>query len=193
IEIDPSARSYAFMGLSYRNQGRFDEARKYFDEGLRKDPHNSTCLFNLGFIEERQGNGVKAEAMFQAALKWNPEYSEALLELANLRTKEKRYTDAADLLRRYVKGSRDPASGYYKLAMVERSLHQTEAARRDLKVFQTLSKNSAAGPYPYQHLFDYLDNRSKLSAQERSELDVTELNEQIKSHPGQPQDLYLLA
>ena len=93
----------------------------------------------------------------------------------------------------YVKVSRDPAAGYYKLAMVERSLHQTAAAQRDLNVFQTLSKNAATGPYPYQHLFDYLDNRSKLSAQERTQLDITELNEQIQKHPGQPQDLYLLA
>src|SRR5207245_2030733 len=86
----------------------------------------------------------------------------------------------------------DPSSGYYKLAMVERSLHQMEAAERDLKVFQTLSKNSTTGPYPYQHLFDYLENRSKLTPQERAQLDVTELLQQIKKNPGQPQDLYLL-
>src|SRR5205807_6381045 len=55
IELEPSARSYAFMGLSQRHLGRFDEARKYFEEGLKKDPHNASCLFNLGFIEERQG------------------------------------------------------------------------------------------------------------------------------------------
>jgi tetratricopeptide (TPR) repeat protein len=30
IELDPSARSYAFMGLSYRHLGRFPEALKYF-------------------------------------------------------------------------------------------------------------------------------------------------------------------
>jgi hypothetical protein len=75
-----------------------------------------------------------------------------------------------------VKVSREPASGYYKLAMVERSLHQTEAAQRDLSVFQTLSKDASAGPYPYQHLFDYLDNRSNLAPQERTQLDLTELH-----------------
>jgi tetratricopeptide (TPR) repeat protein len=77
--------------------------------------------------------------------------------------------------------------------MVERSLHQTVAAQRDLSVFQTLSKNSSTGPYPYQDLFDYLDRRSQLSSQQRTQLDVTELTEQIQKHPGQPQDMYLLA
>ena len=193
IELDPSARSYAFLGLSYRHLGRFDEARKYFQEGLKLDPRNASCLFNMGYIEGRQGNQAAAEQLFQQALKSNPDFSEALLELANLRIAGKKFEEAATLLRRYVKVSRDPASGYYKLAMVERSLHQTEAAQRDLSVFQTLSKDSSPGPYPYQHLFEYLDNRSNLAPQARTQLDQTELVEQIKKHPDRPQDLYLLA
>ncbi len=193
IELDPAARSYAFMGLSYRHLGRFDDALKYFQQGLQRDPHNTSCLFNIGFIEERQGNYARAEELFQQALRSTPDFPEALVELANLRAKDKKYAEAVDLLRRFVKVARDPADGYYKLAMAERNLHQTAAAQRDLSVFQTLSKNAAAGPYPYQHLFDYLDNRSKLSAQERTQMDVAELNEQIKKHPGRPQDLYLLA
>jgi tetratricopeptide (TPR) repeat protein len=193
IALDPSARSYTFMGLSYRHLGRFDEALKYFNQGLKLDPANPSCLFNIGYIQERQGSYAEADRLFQQALRSNPDFSEALLELANLRTREKKYAEAADLLRRYVKVSRDAATGYYKLAMVERNLHQTAAAQRDLNVFQTLSKNSATGPVPYQHLFDYLDNRTRLSAQARSQLDITELNEQIKKHPGQSQDLYLLA
>ena len=193
IAVEPSAGSYAFMGLSYRHLGRFDEAKKYFQEGLKLDRRNASCLFNMGYIEERQGNHAAAETFFQEALKSNPDFSEALLELANLRINNKKFEEAVELLRRYVKVSRDPASGYYKLAMVERSLHQTEAAQRDLNVFQTLSKNSSTGPQPYQHLFDYLDNRAALSARERSQLDLTQLTEQIQKHPGQPQDLYLLA
>src|SRR2546425_1739646 len=193
IQLDPSPRSYTFMGLSYRHLGRFDDARKYFQEGLKKDPHNASCLFNMGYIEERQGNHARAEELFQQALRSNPDYSEALLELANLRIADKRLEEAADLLRRYVKVSRNAAAGYYKLAMVERSLHQLAAAQRDLNVFQTLSKDASPGPYPYQHLFDYLDNRSSLSPQARTQLDLTELTEQIQKHPDQPQDLYLMA
>jgi tetratricopeptide (TPR) repeat protein len=193
IAMDPSARSYAFMGLSYRHLGRFDEATKYFSQGLKLDPHNASCLYNLGYIEERQGNSARADELFQQALRSNPDFSDALLELANLRVKDKKYAEAVELLRHYVKVGHDVATGYYKLAMVERSLHQTAAAQRDLSVFQTLSKNSSTGPMPYQHLFDYLNNRSQLSPEARTELDAAELNEQIKKHPGQTQDLYLLA
>jgi tetratricopeptide (TPR) repeat protein len=140
IKLDPSARSYVFLGISYRHLGRFDEAKQYFQDGLKLDPHNSACLFNLGFIAERQGDYAQAEAMFQQALHSNPDFAAALLELANLRIVSKKYSEAADLLRKYVEISHNPATGYYKLAMVERNLHQTEAADRDLKVFQTLSQ-----------------------------------------------------
>jgi tetratricopeptide (TPR) repeat protein len=157
IDLAPTAQSYAFMGISYRRLGRFDKAREYFEAGLKRDPHNASCLFNIGYIEERQGHPARAEEFFQQALRYNPDFSEAILELADLRITSKRFEDAAVLLRKYVKVSREPASGYYKLAMVEKSLHQTEASQRDLKVFQTLSKDSASGPQPYQHIFDYVD------------------------------------
>jgi tetratricopeptide (TPR) repeat protein len=193
VELDPSARSYAFLGLSYRRLGRFDEARKYFQQGLQHDHHDAICLFNLGYMEERQGNGASAEALFEQTLRYQPDFSEALLELANLRIANKKFAEAAGLLRRYVKVSHNPSTGYYKLSMVERSLHQNEAADRDLHVFQTLAKDAPTGPYPYQHLFDYLDSRSELAPLARAQLDLKELTEQIQKHPDQPQDLYLLA
>jgi tetratricopeptide (TPR) repeat protein len=193
IELDPTARSYAFMGLSYRHLGRFDEAMKYFQEGRKRDPRNVSCLFNVGFIEERQGNNARAEELFQETLRINPDFPEALLELANLRIASKRFEEAEVLLRKYVRVSRDPATGYYKLAMAERSLHQTAAAQRDLSVFQTFSKNAPTGPYPYQHLFEYLDNRSNLAPEARTQLDLTNLADEIRKHPDQPQNLYLLA
>jgi tetratricopeptide (TPR) repeat protein len=62
-----------------------------------------------------------------------------------------------------------------------------------LQEFQALSHDAAAGSYPYQHLFDYLDNRSNLASAERTQMDLTELTDEIRKHPGQSQDLYLLA
>jgi tetratricopeptide (TPR) repeat protein len=193
LDVDKSGRPYAFLGLSYRNLGRFDEATTYFQKGLAIDPRNSTCLFNLGFIAERQGQAEAAEHYFEQTLQYVPDFSDALLELANLRIAAKRLPEAEELLRRYVKSAHDPSNGYYKLAMVERSLHETEAANRDLNVFKTMSKNASSGPYPYEHLFDYLDSRSQLAAGARQQSDIEELKNEIKRHPNQPENLYMLA
>jgi tetratricopeptide (TPR) repeat protein len=193
LKIENSARSYSFLGLSYRNLGRFDEAKKYFEEGIKLDPHNTSCLFNLGFIAERQGDAAAAENYFQQTLRSNPGFPDALLELANIRMSAKKYQEAEELLRRYVRVSRDPANGYYKLAMAERALHETAAAERDLNSFKSLSKNSASGPLPFENLFDYLNNRSNLAPGARTQLDLAELTNEVKKHPDQPQNLYLLA
>jgi tetratricopeptide (TPR) repeat protein len=192
IELDPSARSYGFVALAYRNLGRFDDARRYVSDGLKRDPHNNACLLNLGFIDEAQGDHAGAEAAFREILRADPDFPDALLELANLRIAHKLYPEAADLLTRYIRVGQHPATGYYKLAMVERNLHHTSEADRDLKEFQSLSKSSSTGPLPFQHLFDNLDSRSKLDSRSREQLDIADLNDQIEKHPDQPEDLYLL-
>ncbi|HLW79158.1 MAG TPA: tetratricopeptide repeat protein, partial [Terriglobia bacterium] len=76
LELDPSAPSYVFMGLCYRHLGRFDEAKKYFNLGLEKDPRNAACLYNLGFIANKQGDQAAAETFLEAALHTNPDYDD---------------------------------------------------------------------------------------------------------------------
>ena len=193
VDIEHSARSYAFLGMAYRNLGRFDDARQQLQLGLHQDPRSGLCLYNLGYIAERQGDASAAEKYLDQALEYSPNFADAMLELANLDMAAHRPQAAEGLLRRFVRVSRDPAPGYYKLAMVERSLHQTEAANHDLAAFKTLSQQSGSGPMPYQHLFDYLDNRSKLPLETREQVDVQQVVAEAKQRPDQPENLYFLA
>ncbi len=193
VEIEPSVRSYAFLGLAHTYLGRFDEAKRDFQSGLKLEPHNSFCLFQLGYIAKVRGDSTGAEAILLKVLQSNPEYPDALLELANIRIEGKRFSEAAELLRKYVRVSSNPATGYYKLAMVEKKLHETAAAERDMAQFQSLSKDASFASHPYDHLFDYLDNRSRLAPDAQVQHDLAELIEQIKLHPEQPEILYALA
>jgi tetratricopeptide (TPR) repeat protein len=193
LAIENSARSYSFLGVAYRNSGRFDDAKEYFQRGLKLDPHNVSCLFNLGVIAQSQGDASDAEMYFLETLRADPNFPDALLGLANLRIASKKFPEAEELLEKYIQVGHDPATGHYKLAMVERSLHQTAAADRDLDAFRNLSRNATAGPLPYQNLFDYLENRLSLTPSARNELDITELSNEVRRHPDRPQSLYLLA
>jgi len=193
IDLDPSARSYAFMGLSYRHQGQFDEAKKYFNEGLAKDPRNAPCLFNLGYIEHKQGHYVEAEKYLAQALEVDPNYAAALYDMAGVKMSEKKYAEALPLLRRAAELLPQPGEAYYKLATAERNLHQSEAAQRDMKVFETLSKDPKSGPYPFQHLFESVGQRAELPLQARAEFDIEELRTEAQRNPDRPSNFYLLA
>ena len=193
LRADPSARSYAFMGLCYRNLGRFQEAQKYFEQGLKADARDPSCLYNLGYIASRQGQYDLGEKWLKQALEVDPNYYEALLELGNLKMHQKEFAEAVPLLRKCTQLDPRPAPVYYRLQAAERSLHQTEAADRDLKIFQTLSKNPAPLPYPFQHLYDYLGQRANLSPQQKTQIDLDQLEHEVKVHSGQPQNLYFLA
>ncbi|PYV07190.1 MAG: hypothetical protein DMG26_01005 [Acidobacteria bacterium] len=193
IKLDPSARSYAFMGLCYRHLGRFEEAKKYLDEGLKKDPRNPTCLYNLGYIASKQGDQAQAEKLLAEALRAAPDFDDALYELASVKMAQQKFEEAIPLLRRSAGTSPKPAEAYYKLATAERILHQKEAAERDMKIFETLAKDPSSGPYPFQHLFDYLSQRSALPESNRAEVELRELRQQVERHPENPRDLYLLA
>jgi tetratricopeptide (TPR) repeat protein len=192
-QIDPTARPYGFLSFCYRYLGRFDEAKRTSLEGLKIDPHNLACLFNLGAVLNEQGNAAEAEKYLTEVLKIDPNYDQALMELASLKMAMKKYEEATPLLRHAMEVSRDPGPAYYKLATVERDLHRTEDAQRDLKIFQTLSKSSSRTAIPYQNIFEFASRRESLAPQARLELDLKTLEAELKRHPADPQDLYMLA
>jgi tetratricopeptide (TPR) repeat protein len=193
IRLEPSARSYALLGTCYRQLGRFDEAKKSLNEGLKLNPEDVACLYNLGYMESKQDNLREAEQLLRRAVQVNPNHSEALYELASLNMIGGRYEEAVSLLQRCAQLTSKPARVYYKLTIAQRRLNRLEAAERDLKIFQTLSKDPPPSPYPFQRFFEYLDQRAEMSAQEKTEFDLQELLLELKQQPDQPRKLYLVA
>ena len=193
VSIDPSPRSYVFMGLCYRHLGKFDEAKDYLKKSLSADPNNVPALFNLGFIARKERDYPAADKYLQRAVQLDGNYPEALFELGSLKMDEKKYEEGLPLFRHFVEVTANPTQGYYKLAICERNLHQQEAAERDMNIFKTLSKSPQPAPYPLQHFFDYLQRRSTLSEEQQNEADLRDLELEVRQHPDRPRSLYLLA
>src|SRR5207302_2415122 len=141
ISLDPSPRSYVFMGLCYRHLGQYEEAKRYLKQSLSVDPNNLPALFNFGFIARKEGDYPLAAQFLQRALRLDKDYPEALFEFGSLKMDQKKYGEAVSSFRHFVEVSPNPADGYYKLALCERTLHQLDAAQRDMNVFTTLSKS----------------------------------------------------
>jgi tetratricopeptide (TPR) repeat protein len=193
LKLDPSARSYAYMGLCQRHLGKMQEASEYFTQGLKLDAQDPVILFNLAVIARSQGQQAQAEHFLQRALKSDSTYADALFELGNLYMDEKRFGEAVPVLRRSAELSQKPAQSYYKLSIAERSLHQIDAADRDLKVFLTLSKNPDPGPYPLQNFFEHVGKRGDLSAGDKTQAELVDIEIEVKQHPDRPRSLYQLA
>jgi tetratricopeptide (TPR) repeat protein len=193
LQVDPSATSELFMGLFYRNQGQFAEAVKYFQDGVRKDPSSADCLYNLGYIADKQGNYPLAESYLARALRISPNDGDALFELASVRIERSDVAGAVPLLRRCAQLFPDQARVYYKLAMAERSLHESRAAGADLRIFETLAKNPAPASMPFQHFLQNVNEKTSLPSRQRAQLDLSELLAETKAHPDRPRNLYLLA
>jgi tetratricopeptide (TPR) repeat protein len=189
IKLDPSAASYAFMGITYERLGRFDEARKVLTQGLAKDLRNAACLYTLGFIAQKQSEDIQAERLLTAALRSDPGFGDALYALATLKMRQGNYADAIPLLRRYITAAPDSARAYYKLSVAERNLQQTAAASGDLNTFEALSKNKGSDRPQVQQFF----SSSNLSVSgKRMRINIAALDHQIDSHGDNPQYLCLL-
>jgi tetratricopeptide (TPR) repeat protein len=193
LKLQPSASSYAFMGLYYLHKGQFTEAKKNFQEGLSKDARNAQCVYNLGLIASKQGDFPTAEKFLGRALHLNPDYADALYELASVKVSERNFASALPLLRHYVELKPNESKGYYKLAIAERSLHRTQAADDDFKIFETLAKNPAPGPMPFQNFLEGVSQKVSLTPPEQARSDLHDLLAQVKLHPERPRLLYLLA
>lgn len=193
LALDPSPRSYVFMGLCYLHLGKYDEAKHYFKQSLSADPNYLPALYNLGVIARGQDDPALSVRYLQRAVRLDGDYPEAVFELGNLMLDQRKFADAAPLFRHFVEVSPTSAPGYYKLAMAERGLHETADADRDLKIFMTLSKSPQPLPYPLRHVFDFLERRSTMTAQQRNDLEIRQLELEVKQHPDRPRSFYLLA
>ena len=70
LKKDPNQVSfYNYIGLSYRQIGKLDNAEKIFQKGLVLFPNSLSIICNLGSLYRVMLNYDKAESFFQRGLK----------------------------------------------------------------------------------------------------------------------------
>ncbi|MCB2198798.1 tetratricopeptide repeat protein [bacterium] len=79
------------LGVCLLRQDRNDEAYDVFRELTRKDPKNTQAWNNLGVAAELQGKREMAETCYRAALRLNPDFEDARINLIRI-LKQKRVT-----------------------------------------------------------------------------------------------------
>lgn len=70
--LDPdSPEAHNQLGITYRFQGRYDEAQRAFEKALKVDPDFAEALVNQGIIRMEQGNTAGAKDAYKRAVRLN--------------------------------------------------------------------------------------------------------------------------
>lgn len=100
------------------------------------------AAYNMGVVQESEGATRKAASRYQQALKKNPDFSPALLNLVRLYLRMGQTSDADSLARKYM--DRRPENMSHRAAHLEVDLHKgqyEEAIRASKKILRRDEKN----------------------------------------------------
>jgi tetratricopeptide (TPR) repeat protein len=92
--------AYENMGQALRERGQLEDALESYKKALTVVPSHSPALEamirnDLGLVLTRQGKSAEALPQFDAAIRLNPAFAEAQINLGNALAADGRYTDAA--------------------------------------------------------------------------------------------------
>ena len=102
----------------YFNNGRFDQAQRWFKELTKLEPKSAEHPYRLGYIAYQAGDKKKAAEYFAQALGLNPQHYGALYNLGVIRTEQKRYQEAIELFERCVAAEPKAADPYRQLGRI---------------------------------------------------------------------------
>lgn len=87
IELNPAGRAGYFnnIGISYLDQNKLEDAKKYFEMAVRENKDFSTAYNNLGSVYEKMGDKEKAKQNYKKAVEADPSNQTAKDNLSKLK------------------------------------------------------------------------------------------------------------
>jgi len=111
-------------------QGRYDDAQEQFDRaiGIRENDSSWIEMTNAGVCVANKPDVALAEQYFRDALRLRPNYGEALLQLAALKSRSGEHLTGRAFLQRYMAANDSSAAALYLAIQIETSLGDERAA-----------------------------------------------------------------
>ena len=165
LVIDPqNIRIHKSLAQIYLRSNKLSDAQKTYNFILNLAPSDSESHFFLGTVYEEQGKRYEAIEKFKAALKFNPEYADALNSLGYLYAEESiNLEEAEEMLKKAL--TYEPNNGAYidSLGWIHFKQGRIKEAIQELE--------RAIGVFPdpviYEHLGDaYLKEGNLIKARE---------------------------
>ena len=119
------------------------EARKEFEAELKLNPSDAVAEYEIGQILLAENQQPEAGARFERALTLAPDFAEALVAVARMRSDARRYGDAISLLERAVRLQPENESAHYNLMLAYRNAGRTADALREKAAIDKLQRPPA--------------------------------------------------
>lgn len=143
LELDPDRVLPLFaLGLSFRDQKRFAEAREALTESLQLMPSHADSLVVLAEVEEGMGELESAEKHLERAFELGGDSAEALYVLGKIRHSQGRYEEARDALVRSIELDPKPRKAHYVLSLAYARLGDRESSRKALELYREKTKEA---------------------------------------------------
>lgn len=126
-------------GVYLCQTNRQKQAMSHFTKAL-EDPFYSSpsvALTNAGSCAMRQGEGAKADEYLRAALKIEPDFPDALVNMAELKFEEKNYLSARAFIQRYEAAASHDAESLLLAYRIETAAGDAKTAAKYRRVLET--------------------------------------------------------
>ena len=117
-----------------------EQAKKEFEAELALNPADAVAEYQVAQILGTQGHKADAAIRYERAAKLRPDFPEAIIAVAKIRSDAKRYDDAVALLERAVKLQPRGEIAHYNLMMAYRNAGRTSDAQREKAELDKLQK-----------------------------------------------------
>lgn len=111
MPMDEASRRLLDRGREHYAAGEYDKAGRCLAQVLRNRHAFADVYHMLGVIYAHRGLAKRAQGMYEAALKLNPAYTEAAMNLAVSLNEEGRFDEAREVHRRMLSARRPPGAG----------------------------------------------------------------------------------
>ncbi len=146
LDLDPkNSNAQNNYGAFLCRRGRIKEAEAHFRAALDNPlyAHPEQAWSNWGFCAVKAGDNAKAEIYLRRALHRNPKFAPALLEMARLGYRRKRWRQARAYLERYRAVAPNTPGGLWLAIRIERQLGNRNAAASDALLLKSKYPDSA--------------------------------------------------
>ena len=161
-DLDASdARCYYFLSKAYDSSpGQADEVIRRFRRFAELQPQNGHALYYYAMsmwkgrrAQDENVDFSQIQALLKKAVELDPKFPEAHLQLGNLYSDQKKYSDAAPQYEQALALNSDLADAHYRLGQAYVHLGKRDEAQQQLQIYQKLRA---------QHLADLEKQRAEI-------------------------------